>query len=98
MNRHARRKARSTMAVIRFTVDIGKGPREIAVDPKKLKLSFYDDVEEAQETGKFRPLLRAYGQYLGFTRDEMREMTLEDFERVTQAIKEANEAIAIPNA
>jgi len=85
------------MAVVKVTIDIGQGPRELTIDTKKMKLGFYDDLEEATENNSFRPIMRAYGAFLGLTREEMREMTLEQFERIAVAIKDSASAAKIPN-
>ena len=86
------------MAVVKLQIDVGAGPRTIEIDTKKMKLGFYDDLEEAQETNSFRPIMRAYGAMLGFTREEMRELTLQQFEDIANAIKESASAAKIPNA
>lgn len=72
--------------------------RTIVIDPKKLTLGFYADMEEAQETKQFRPMLRAYQQLFKLPDDEMREITIEQLETISNQLKAAGEQrTALPN-
>jgi hypothetical protein len=85
--------------VVHIQIDIGQGPRAITIDPESLTMGFFADVEEAQETNKWRPLMRAYGEFLGFTPDEMRAMKVKQFSEVIRAAAGAmQQATAVPNA
>lgn len=80
-------------------ISVGGAARAVTIEPDDLPLGFFADVEEAQETGKFRPIMSAYGQMLGFTRDEMRALTVKQFRAIAQAVNSAGkEAATVPNA
>jgi hypothetical protein len=86
------------MAIVRVSIDIGGGAREIAIDPDELSMGFFEDIEEAQETGKWRPIMRAYGELLGFTREEVRAMKAPQFMETIRAVTSAmQQATAVPN-
>jgi hypothetical protein len=85
------------MALVRVSYDIGDGPVEHIIDPDDLPLAFFDDLEEASATGKFQPLMRAYGEYLGLTRENMRKVTVRQFKVLLEAVKQAVE-VPLANA
>ena len=85
--------------MITLTITLHGAERAISIDPDELPLGFFEDAEEAQETGKFRPLIRAYGEMLGLTPAEMRVLTVRQFRAISEALRDAGaEATAIPNA
>lgn len=84
--------------MITVTIEVGGASRPVTIDPDELPLGFFADIEEAQETGKFRPLMNAYGAMLGFTPAEMRALTVKQFRAVAQALGRAGkEAATVPN-
>ena len=83
---------------MRIEITINGTPRVVTIEPDELPLGFFADVEEAQETSKFRPLISAYGAMLGFTPAEMRQLTMRQFREISQALgKAGQQATAIPN-
>lgn len=63
--------------------------RVVTIDPDDLPLAFFEDVEAAQESGKFAPIIRAYGAALGLTEAERRALRVRDFKALTAAIAQA---------
>ena len=84
------------MAVLTITVEVGGGgPRPIAIDPEGLTLGFLEDLERAQETGKWRDMIPAIQGMLGLERAEARAITLRQWKQIGAALKEAADS---PNA
>lgn len=63
--------------------------REIRIDPESLTLGFLEDIQEAQETGKWRPMIDAVRSLLGLSRDEARALTVADFKAIALQVAEA---------
>lgn len=83
---------------MQIAITINGAERVVTIEPDELPLGFFADVEEAQETGKFRPLMGAYGLMIGFTTAEMRQLTVRQFREISQAIAQAGQqATALPN-
>lgn len=79
-------------------IDIGKGVRALDINPKRITLGFLEDIEEAQATGGWKPLISAITALCGFTRDETRQLTVDQFGQIATALREAIAAeTKIPN-
>ncbi|HEX6293371.1 MAG TPA: hypothetical protein VFZ66_29590 [Herpetosiphonaceae bacterium] len=88
--------------MIRFTITIGKGEtaktREVIVDPDEITLGFMEDMETAQETGKWRDLFKPMGEMLDLSRDELRAITNKQFRELTTAMQSSiTEQTTVPN-
>lgn len=80
-------------------IDFGKGARVVTIDPQRITLGFLEDLDDAQASGKWAPLISAFAALLGLTRLEAREITIEQFGQVGTALREAmQKEVAIPNA
>ena len=79
---------------ISIEIDAGAGPRVVTVEPGRVSLGVLEDIERAQESGKWRDLIGAVAGLLGLSRDEARALTVEQFREIAQSIGGA----AIPNA
>jgi hypothetical protein len=66
----------------------------VTIDPQKLTVGFFEDLELAQETGKFTPVIRAYSELLGIKREDIRKMTLKEFQGLAERI---SKAVSVPN-
>lgn len=86
------------MAVFTLEIDIGQGSRTVAIDPEDITLGFLEDMEEAQATGKWAPMRRAFGGLLGLSDTESRAITLRQFKQIGAALGESvKEQATIPN-
>lgn len=83
--------------MITFEIDIGQGPRTISFDPEQITLGFLEDMEQAQETGKWRDLRPVIAELLGLTAAESRAITVRQFKGIAEAMRQAT-AEPIPNA
>lgn len=84
--------------MVRLTITLNGAERAVAIDPDELPMGFFEDVEEAQDSKKIAPIMRAYGTMLGFTHDEVRSMTRKQFNDIARAVfAAAQEATAVPN-
>jgi hypothetical protein len=72
-----------------FAITVGGAERVVTIDPDDLPLSFFEDIEEAQATGKFTPIIKAYGAAFGLTDAERRSLTVRQFKALAEGIKEA---------
>ena len=85
--------------MVTFEIDIGAGPREVTIDPKRITLGFLEDLEIAQATGKWAPLISAISGLLQLTHAEAREITFEQFGHIGEAMRASmQDKAAIPNA
>jgi len=89
--------------IVTLEITIGKGEaattRTITIDPDELTLGFNEDVQAAQESGKWSDLNQMTAEMLGLTHAEVRQITNRQFKQVMQALAEASkEATTIPNA
>ena len=77
--------------VLTITVQVGKDapPRAISIDPEELTLGFLEDLERAQETGKWRDMIPAIQGMLGLERAEARAITLRQWRDIAEAMQTA---------
>jgi len=84
--------------IIEFT--FGKGERAVTravdFDPEDITLGFLEDIEAAQDTGKWTPIRDAIASLLGLSRDESRQITMRQFKQIGEAIRQASEAQSVP--
>ncbi len=84
--------------IIEFT--FGKGERAVSrvvdFDPEDITLGFLEDIEAAQDTGKWTPIRDAIADLLGLSRDESRQITMRQFKQIGEAIRQASEAQSVP--
>lgn len=85
-----------------FEIKLGKGEgqtsRVVTLDPDDITLGFLEDLEAAQETGKWRDINPVIAQLLNLTRDEQRAITQRQFRDMAFAIQTGmEEASVIPN-
>ena len=84
-----------------LTLEIATGkdapPRTITVDTDDLTLGFLEDMQEAQDTGKWRPLNSAIASFLGLSHDEVRAITAKQFRQIAEALSGATQGAPIPN-
>lgn len=68
----------------------------VTVDPDKLTVGFFEDLEVAQESGKIAPIIRAYAELLGIDKADLRKMTMKEFgqlaERISKSVNVPNES------
>jgi hypothetical protein len=88
------------MITFEFTFGAGDkaSTRQIAFDPEDITLGFLEDVEAAQDTGKWAPIRTAIAGLLGLTADESRQITMRQFKQLGEAIRVASEAQSVPKA
>lgn len=85
--------------MIRLEIDIGQGPRAVEIDPEDITLGFLEDIEEAQSSGKWKPIVSALGELLHLTPAERRAITLRQFKQIGGALSESvRDQTALPNA
>ncbi len=86
--------------IIEFT--FGKGERAttrvVNFDPEDITLGFLEDVEAAQDTGKWGPIRNAIAGLLDLSPDESRQITMRQFKQIGEAIRVASEAQSVPKA
>lgn len=85
-----------------FEFTFGKGEnavtRQIAIDPEDMTLGFLEDMEAAQDTGKWTPIRNAFAELLGLSSDESRQITMRQFKALGEALRQASDQqTAIPN-
>lgn len=73
------------MAVL--TITINETPR--SVDTDDLTLGFFEDLEQAQASGKMRDFLPVLMGLLGIEREEARQITLAQWRTIAESFKEA---------
>lgn len=66
----------------------------VTVDPEKLTVGFFEDLEIAQETGKIAPVIRAYSELLGIAHADLRKMKMKDFQGLAERI---SKTVNVPN-
>ena len=72
-----------------FEITLNGAARVVSVDPDDLPMAFFEDVEEAQATGKFTPIIKAYAGAFGLTSEERRALTVKQFRQLAEGIKAA---------
>ena len=65
-----------------------------AIDPNEISLGFLEDIEIAQETGKWRDLIPALATLLDLPRAAVRQVSIAQFKQIAQAIADAG---SVPN-
>lgn len=65
-----------------------------AIDPDALTLGFLEDIEAAQESGKWRDLIPAIGALLDLPREAVRQISIAQFKAIGQALRDAG---TVPN-
>lgn len=81
-----------------LTVSVGDQPsRTITVDPDNLTLGLLEDIQEAQETGKWKVMNTCLAGFLGLTREEIRSITNKQFREISAALLSATNGEPIPN-
>lgn len=80
--------------MIKLTIETGGETLERAIDPDALTLGFLEDIEKAQESGKWRDLIPAIGTMLGLTHTQTRDVSIAQFKLIAESIQQAG---AIPN-
>ena len=88
--------------MINIQIIFGKGEaqttKEVTIDPDDITLGFLEDVELAQETGKWRDLFKPMAEMLGLAREEVRLITNKQFREIMIAIQTAaTEQTSVPN-
>ena len=84
--------------MIALEIDIGEGARRVEIDPEDITLGFLEDLETAQDTGKWAPLRTALASLLKLSAAESRAITLRQFKQIGQALGGAvADQSAIPN-
>lgn len=72
-----------------FELAVNGATRTITIDPDELPMSFFEDLEEAQTTGRPTLIIRAVATACGLTNEERRALTVRQFKQLSEAIKEA---------
>jgi hypothetical protein len=78
-----------------FEITLNGAARVVSIDPDDLPMAFFEDVEEAQASGKFSPIIKAYAGAFGLTTEERRALTVKQFKQLTEGIKQA---VSVPLA
>jgi hypothetical protein len=81
--------------MITITITTGGETLERHVDPDAITLGFLEDIEKAQDSGKWRDLIPAIGTLLGLTREQTRDVSVAQFRDIASAIQQAG---TVPNA
>lgn len=87
---------------VKFDITIGKGEQQytktVVIDPEELTLGFNEQLEEAQETKRWKAIIPVFAEFLGLTNDEVRAITNKQFVQMMKAVKDSTEeATTIPN-
>lgn len=84
---------------LELEISIGKDQpsRKIVIDPDELTLGFQEDLQEAQETGRWKVMNTCLAEMFGLTRDEIRSITNKQFKEISVALQAATTGAAIPN-
>ena len=83
---------------VKITIKIGTSERELLIDPDDIPMQFYADLEAAGDTKKMSAVMYAYAGAIGFTHEEIGQITRKDFNRIVAAINESSTDVAtIPN-
>lgn len=82
------------MAALTLHIQIAQDaePRAIVIDPEDLTLGFLENLERAQESGKWRDMIPAIAEMFRLTVDESRAITLRQWRAMGAALKEAAES------
>lgn len=84
--------------ILTIDIQIGDTTRTVVVDPAKVTLGFHEDLENAKESGKWTPLISAFASLLKLTKAEAREITIEQFGAIGEALNgEIRAQTTIPN-
>lgn len=81
--------------MITITIEAGGETYARTIDPEALTLGFLEDIEVAQESGKWRDLIPAIATLLDLPRPAVRQISVAQFKQIGQAIQEAG---TVPNA
>lgn len=80
--------------MIRLTIETGGEVLERVIDPDALTLGFLEDIEKAQDSGKWRDLIPAIGTMLDLSHQQTRDVSIAQFKLIAQSIQQAG---AVPN-
>lgn len=83
---------------VTITITVGETERDVEIGSKQITLGYLCDLQEAQATGRWAPLMSAMRGLLQLTEQEIREMTLDQFNEISQIVNSAVVArTTIPN-
>lgn len=80
--------------MVTLTIAAGGVEYERRIDPEDLTLGFLEDLELAQDTGKWRDLIPAFATLLDLPREAVRQISVKQFKAIGAALQEAS---AVPN-
>ena len=80
--------------MITLTITAAGAEHERTIDPEALTLGFLEDIEKAQESGKWRDLIPAIGLLLDLPREAVREVSIAQFKLIAGALQQAGQ---VPN-
>jgi hypothetical protein len=80
--------------LITLTITTPEGEVERTIDPDALTLGFFEDLEAAQESGKWRDLIPAFASLLELDRATVRHLSVAQFRQIGEALKQAG---SVPN-
>ena len=80
--------------MISISITAGGTDYDRTIDPEALTLGFLEDIEKAQESGKWRDLIPAISMLLDLPREAVREVSIAQFKQISQALQAAG---AVPN-
>jgi hypothetical protein len=84
--------------MVKITIAVNKVERTLEIDPDDIPMQFYADLEEAGETKKMTAIMHTYAAAIGFTPEEIGQISRRDFNRIVEAINTTSkDAGAIPN-
>lgn len=74
--------------------------RTLSIDPDDIPMQFYADIEEMQDSPrKMAAMLHTYAAAIGFTDEEIRQISRRDWKAIVDAVNGAStDATTIPNA
>lgn len=80
--------------MITLTITAAGETYERVIDPDAISLGFFEDIETAQESGKWRDLIPALAGLLDLPRAAVRQVSIAQFKRIALALQEAGQ---VPN-
>ena len=80
--------------MISISITVGDTDYDRTIDPEALTLGFLEDIEKAQESGKWRDLIPAIAGMLDLPRDAVRHVSIAQFKQIAQALQAAG---TVPN-
>lgn len=70
-----------------LTIIVNGTPRTIDTDD--LTIGFYEDLEQAQMSGKMRDFIPVIASMIGLSHEEVREITLRQWKEIAQSFQQA---------